>query len=112
MVKEDENSKRLSYIWVTRLVVYRLINYFGHDVMGYDSDTLILRNPEGLLKDLEHKNSDIIGSAGKFPWTLWHARGFTVCMGVVLFRSTSRTGKNNISSHQDFNYGSGLVRIL
>ena len=83
-------SARFSHIWITRLVVYRLINYLGHDVMGIDSDAIVLRNPQDLWE--EHKNSDIIGSAGKHPVDLGAEWGFTLCMGMVFFRSTPRIG--------------------
>lgn len=79
-----------THIWITRMVVYRLINMFGFDVVGYDSDAILLRNPQDLLD--RHQDSDIISSAGKFPRDLAKAWGFTVCMGVVFFRSTPRTG--------------------
>ena len=83
VVKEDKSRTRFSHIWITRLVVYRLINYFGHDVMAIDSDAIVLRNPLELLE--LYKSSDIIGSAGIYPEGLGHAWGFTICMGVALF---------------------------
>ena len=77
-------------VWVVRFVVYRLLNYFGYDVVSYDTDAVILQDPQELFR--EHRYSDIISSAGKFPFTLSRVWGFTACMGVILFRSTPRTG--------------------
>lgn len=79
------------YFWITRLTVFRLLNSFGHNVMAFDSDAIVLKNPQKLLK--EHETSDIVGSAGTFPPTLGNVWRFTVCMGVILFRSTPRTGE-------------------
>ena len=79
------------YFWITRLVVFRLVNYFGHDVMAFDSDAIVLKNPRELLK--KHELSDIVGSAGTYPQDLGRQWKFTVCMGVILFRSTPRTGE-------------------
>lgn len=81
-------------IYITRLAVYRLINYFGHDVMAYDSDAIVLRDPKELFD--AHQDSDIVASAGKFPGVLGRVWGFTACMGAILFRSTPRTGTNMI----------------
>lgn len=80
-------------IWMVRFVVFRLINYWGYDLVSYDSDAIIMKNPQELFK--QHRSSDIVGSAGKFPYSVgkkWE--GFTVCVGVVMFRSTPRTGKS------------------
>ena len=88
----DRNNKLNTNheVWMTRLVVYRLIIYFGHDVMAYDSDALPLINPQSLFD--QHKHSDVIGSAGVIPTALNTSWGFTLCMGVVLYRSNPRTG--------------------
>lgn len=83
-------KSRLSHIWIIRCVLYRLINYFGFDVASYDSDAIILKNPQPLFE--QHGDSDVIGSAGRYPFELGRQWGFTLCMGVVLFRNTPRTG--------------------
>jgi hypothetical protein len=79
-------------VWMVRLVVFRLINYWGFDVASYDSDTVIMKNPQELFE--RHLSSDIVGSSGKFPHALGKKWGFTLCMGVILFRSTPRTGRS------------------
>ncbi len=78
-------------VWVMRFVIYRLINYFGYDVVSYDTDAIIMKNPQPMFD--EHRNSDIVSSAGSFPFKLGRMWGFTACMGVVMFRSSPRTGK-------------------
>lgn len=84
-------SHRYSFIvWVVRFVVFRLINYYGYDVVSYDSDAIVLKNPQKLFD--EHVYSDIVSSAGSYPFKLGRRWGFTVCLGVVLFRSTPKTG--------------------
>lgn len=83
---------QMQQIWLVRMVVYRLINYLGHDVMAYDSDAIVLRNPQKLLE--RHQDSDIISSPGTFPPKMGRVWGFTACMGVILVRSSPRTGKN------------------
>ena len=83
-----------SYIWIIRCVVYRLINYLGYDVVSYDSDAIVLKDPGLLFK--QYQNSDIIGSPGVYPYDLSKEWGFTLCMGVIMFRSTPRTGEQSI----------------
>ena len=77
-------------VWMVRLVVFRLVNYWGYDVMSYDSDAVILKNPAELFE--QYRYSDVISSAGKYPFRLGRKWGFTVCMGIILFRSSPRTG--------------------
>lgn len=80
-----------SYVWIIRMVVYRLINYFGYDVVSYDTDAIPLRNLQPVFD--KYRDHDIIGSAGHFPFHLGRAWGFTLCMGVVRFKSNANTGK-------------------
>lgn len=77
-------------VWMVRYVVFRMINYWGYDFVAYDTDALIVKNPQELFD--RHRSSDIVGSAGKFPHALGRQWGFTICMGVILFRSSPRTG--------------------
>ena len=77
-------------VWATRCVLYRLVNYFGYDVISYDTDAILLKNPQPLFD--RYKDSDIISSAGSYPFRLSAEWGFTLCMGVIMFRSSSRTG--------------------
>ena len=88
------NMTQLSFphtIWMTRFVVFRLINYWGYDFVSFDTDAIIMKHPRELFE--QHPSSDIVGSAGRFPHFLGREWGFTVCMGVVMFKSTPRTGE-------------------
>lgn len=95
VVDVEKFHARRACIWLIRMVVYRLVTNFGHDVMGYDSDAIVLRNPQTLLE--EHPDSDVISSAGMYPHTLGRIWRFTACMGVILFRSTPKTSKVSVT---------------
>ena len=84
---------QFSHIWITRCVVYNLLNYWGYDVVVYDSDATVLKNLQPIFD--EHQESDVIGTLGSYPFQLGRKWGHTVCMGVALFRSTQRTGMLN-----------------
>lgn len=80
-----------SHIWSTRLIVFRLLNYWGYSVTMFDTDATVLRNPQPLFDGL--RTSDLIGSSGTYPFTLhrkWQSSTF--CMGVALFRPSQHTG--------------------
>ena len=85
--KGDYNFKEL---FVARVTVLRMINYFGYDVAHYDSDAIIQKNLNPLYSN--HSDSDVIGSTGTFPGAVKRKWGFTLCMGAILFRSSPRTG--------------------
>ena len=81
---------------VARVIVLRLINYWGYDVAHYDTDAIILKNPLSLYN--KHADSDVVGSTGTWPFELGKKWGFTLCMGVILFRSTPQTGLCSLDS--------------
>lgn len=87
---ETKMKNRNSHIWITRCAIYRLLNYWGYDVAVYDSDAIVLKNLQPIFE--AHRDSDVIGSAGTYPFPLGRTWGQTFCMGVALFRSTQRTG--------------------
>lgn len=82
--------EEVNVIWMVRIVIFRLVNYLGYDVVSYDADAIILRNPDELFA--EHQFSDVVSAAGKFPYALGRSWGFTACLGVILLRSNPRTG--------------------
>ena len=84
-------KRKVSRVWITRCVVYMLLNHWGYDVMAYDTDAIVLRNVQDILDSFGE--SDIIGSAGSYPFNLGAEWGQTLCMGVVLFKSTRQTGR-------------------
>ena len=80
-----------SHIWITREVLFRLINHWEYTVATYDSDAVLIKNPQPLFTKLE--SSDIIGTAGTYPSDLqrqWQSP--TMCMGMALFRASERIG--------------------
>lgn len=88
---KDESIREYQKLLITRVTVLRAINYMGFDVVHYDIDAIVLRNPLGLFE--QFWDSDVIGSTGTYPRDLGGVWGFTICMGVILFRSTPQTGK-------------------
>ncbi len=84
-------SQPFEEVMMTRLAVMRIINHFGHNFVMYDSDAVILKDPQPLYDALPYE--DIIGSVGKIPYDLAAAWGITICIGVVLVRSSPKTGK-------------------
>ena len=83
--------RHVSSIWIKRCTVTRLLNHWGYDVIMLDLDAIVLNDPIPLFESF--KNSDIIGSQGRYPVDLYHKWGVTLCMGVVMFRSTSAVGQ-------------------
>lgn len=80
-----------SHVWITRMVLFRLLNYWGYTVATYDSDAIPVKNPQVLFA--ESNDSDLIGSEGVYPFDLHREwRSPTFCMGVALFRPSERTG--------------------
>lgn len=80
-----------SHIWLLRLVVVRLLNHWGIDVAMFDIDAVVLKDPLNLFQ--QFPRSDIVGQQGVYPFDLHRQWGATLCMGVVLFRSSNATGK-------------------
>ena len=83
-------------ILVLRITAIRLMNHWGYDVANYDTDAIILKNPESLYS--KYKDSDMVASYGTFPFELKDKWGATMCGGVFMVRSTPRSGKTSIIS--------------
>ena len=84
-------ATNFSHIWVTRLVMFRLINHWGYTVATYDSDAIPVKNPQSLFDGFG--DSDLVGSRGVYPFDLHRKwKSATLCMGVVLFRASENTG--------------------
>ena len=77
---------------VSRLTVMRFVNHWGFDVALYDTDAIILKNPE-LLYYKQYGDSDIIGTYGHFPQQIMQEWGIAICIGVAMFKSSTHTGK-------------------
>ena len=87
---KHSKHEAIKQVEVVRLTVMRILNHWGFDVVNYDSDAVILRNPQPIYD--RYPGSDVIGSAGTFPNEIYIKWGVTVCMGVVMIRATNRTG--------------------
>ena len=70
-----------------RLTIMRIINHFGFNVAMFDTDAVMLI----IFDTLGTK--DIIGSIGTIPDDLFKEWKVTICIGVVLVKSSERTGE-------------------
>ena len=77
---------------LVRFPILRLINYWGYDVAAYDSDAVLLRNPQELYDDKPHVH--LFSSAGTFPPLMAQEWGFTLCGGTLVFRASPVTGES------------------
>ena len=85
---------RKESIWMKRIIVARIINHFGYDVLIIDLDAIYLKDFTTIIK--KYNTSDIVGSMSKWPYELNSLWGFTMCMGVAYFRSSPGTGEYTI----------------
>ena len=69
----------------------RPFNYWGYDVATYDSDAVILKNPETFYRN--HPNTHLISSASIWPENLGETWGFTLCTGAMLLRASPAMGE-------------------
>ena len=76
---------------MVRQPVLRLITYWGYDVAAYDSDAVLLRNPQPLYEEWPHMS--VLASAGTYPRQLARKWGFALCAGTLILRSSPSTGK-------------------
>ena len=74
-----------------RLLVSRLVNYWGYSLATYDTDALIMKNPQALY-DAHQEVTVIAGAANVGPTWAVKKWGFAVCPGAILIRSGSATG--------------------
>lgn len=81
-----------NFISARRLVVLMLVNSWGYDVVQYDSDAIIVKNPRELFAQHPHSDMVVSGATG-YPGNILEKWGFVVCMGVVLYRSSPKIGK-------------------
>ena len=90
-----QNSAKLltnySHIWITRMVLFRLLTHWGYTVATYDSDAIPVKNPRVLFAELD--DSDLVGSEGVYPFDLHREwKSPTLCMGVAIFRASEKIG--------------------
>ena len=79
-------------VHILRLTVMRLVNHWGFDVANYDTDAIILKNPEPLYYK-QYQDSDFIGSYGHSPADIKQEWGIAICIGAMMTRSSNNTGK-------------------
>ena len=80
-----------SQVHVVRLAVLRLLNHYGYDVINYDCDAIPLRNPQPVFD--EYTDTDLIGTFGKGPESLYKRWGVTLNTGVMVMRATPNMGE-------------------
>ena len=80
-----------------RFVVLRIINFWGYDVASYDSDAVLLRNPQPLYDS----NPDVKLFAGSdtYPNPISNQWGFSLCAGVLFLKSHPSTGMYTVHIH-------------
>ena len=84
-------TRVFSQVHIVRLAVVRLMNHYGFDVVNYDCDAILLKNPQTIFDS--HKDSEMIGTFGKGPNHLFSKWGVTLNTGVMLLRSGAKLGK-------------------
>ncbi len=99
---------------IVRIVVLRMVSYWGYDVANFDSDAIILKNPMPLYYSKEYADNDIIGTyGGNLPYDLRRKWGVVLCMGCIFIRSGKKTEAfwktfEEVKEYDDqikFNYG-------
>ena len=76
---------------MVRQPVLRLITYWGYDVAAYDSDAVLLHNPQPLYDERPHVN--LFAASEAFPPEVAKVWGFTNCAGTLILRSSPSIGK-------------------
>ena len=84
-------TRVFSQVHIVRLNVVRLINHFGFDVVNYDCDAILLKNPQRLFD--ARRDLDLMGTFGKGPIHLFQKWGVTLNTGVMLLRANPQIGK-------------------
>lgn len=84
-------AKPFEMVMMLRLTVMRIINHFGFNVVMYDTDAIMLKDPQSVFDSLH--DQDMIGTLGTIPDDLFAEWGVTICIGVVMVKSSMRMGK-------------------
>ena len=80
-----------------RQPVLGLINYWGYEVAAYDSDAVLLHNPQPLYEEWRHMS--VLASSGTYPGELSRMWGFTLRAGALILRASPSVGKWAIMMH-------------
>ncbi|CAH1792819.1 unnamed protein product [Owenia fusiformis] len=73
-------------IWLYRIIFWRLLNSYGYDVLCFDTDAIVLNDPISHIEKNYPDASIVASMTNKAPKNVNHEWGFTLCMGLVLFR--------------------------
>ena len=73
-----------------RALVLRIINFWGYDVASYDSDAVLLRNPQPLYDS--NPDVKLFAGSGTYPSAISNQWGFSLCFCVLLLRSHPSIG--------------------
>ena len=82
------SKRKLSWLWMTRLLIVHYLISQGFDTMSIDSDAVVLQNPFKLLDTL---NVDVYMCLAMYPFEISNIWGFTGCAGSTIYRSNPRT---------------------
>ena len=99
-IDRPKHLSSMVQVEAARLLVLRMLNHWGVDVINYDNDAIVLKNPQPLL-DGELSHHDVIGSEGFMPYDLHDRWGVTLCFGFFLIRATPATSKNFHMQHDN-----------
>ena len=90
-------------VHILRLTVMRLVNHWGFDAANYDTDAIILKNPEPLYYK-QYQDSDFIGSYGHSLLDIKQEWGIAICIGAMMIRSSNNTGMTYLCTSNIFIY--------
>jgi hypothetical protein len=76
---------------VVHPVILRLINYWGYDVASYDSDAVLIKNPQVLYDRQPHVH--FFSAPGVYPQGVASKWGFAVCGGTQMLRASPAIGE-------------------
>ena len=88
-IMKSNSRVALIMIMVMRLTAMRLMNHWGFDVANYDTDAIVLKNPESLYYS---RDSDMVASHGTNPPRYTQKWGVGICGGMFMIKSSSKTG--------------------
>ena len=74
-----------------RQIVLRLINYWGYDVASYDTDAVLLHNPQ-VLYDSQPYVDVFSASTQNFPKSVCDKWGFNLCGAALMLRASPAVG--------------------
>ena len=93
--KKKEGHWKLGLM--VRLPVIRLISHWGFDLASYDSDAVLVQNPQQLYED--RPGVHVFSSAGTFPLTMSEHWGFTLCAGTLVLRASPEVGETYVHTY-------------